>query len=118
VCIFEGEMKTQKRLGPLGVQAGGPYMRNRFTSRIEYWKALAACPMVLGWVRKGFMAWFKEEVPYREKPNQQSCFEPQAHKDFIDGSMEALLERGVIGAWDPAWGKPRVISPLKIALLR
>ncbi len=39
--------------------------------------------MVLEWVRIGFMAWFTEEVPVLRKPNQESCYEPEARIQFI-----------------------------------
>ena len=70
--------------------------------------------MVLEWVLGGFMAWFREDVPFKQKLNQESCYEPEAHRQFISESMEALKARGVVGVWKKEWGKPRVISPLKV----
>jgi len=89
-------------------------MQNRLRDRAVFWKGLGANDMVMGWVRDGFMAWFSSEVPLRSKANRDSCYEPKAHFDFISASMEALVVRGVVGVWNPAWGTPRVISPLKV----
>ena len=60
------------------------------------------------------MAWFREDVPFKRKLNQESCYEPVAHKQFISASMEALKARGVVGGWKKEWGEPRVVSPLKV----
>ena len=113
--IFEGEVPAPgPKLGPRGAEAAGPYMRNRLRDRVDFWRNLGASEMVLDWVRNGFMAWFNNDVPCRSKANQDSCYEPEAHSAFISASMEALIARGVVGVWDPAWGDPRVISPLKV----
>jgi hypothetical protein len=113
--IFEGEIPTaEPAFGPKGAEAAGPRMRHRLRNKQNFWAQLGANDMVMGWVRHGFMAWFEGDVPFRQKANQESCHEPKAHSDFITASLEALLARGVIGKWDPTWGEPRVISPLKV----
>ena len=32
--------------------------------------------------------------------------------EFVNSSIN--VDRGVIGIWNPDWGEPRVISPLKV----
>jgi hypothetical protein len=113
--IFEGEIPIAgPKLGPEGAEAAGPYMKHRLRKRANFWEDLGANAMVMNWVRHGFKAWFSEEPACRRKANQESCHEPEAHSQFITASVEALLARGVIGEWDPQWGAPRVISPLKV----
>lgn len=90
------------------------YMPGRFRDRVEFWKALGASPVVLDWIEHGFMAWFKFPCRGWRKKNQPSCFEPQAHFDFISDSMKSLVARGVVGLWDSSLGPPKVISPLKV----
>jgi len=90
------------------------YMPGRFSSRVSVWRGLGACDMVLGWIEHGFMALFHTECPGWSKANQPSCFEPPAHPKFISDSVAQLLARGVVGAWGPVWGDPKVISPLKV----
>jgi hypothetical protein len=114
-AIFEGGVtNADPKLGPQGSEAAGPYMKYRLRNKQNFWKGLGANDMVMGWVRHGFMAWFESDVYFRQKANQESCHEPEAHSKFITASIEALLARGVVGVWDPAWGQPRVISPLKV----
>ena len=96
------------------IQQDNYYMPDRLRSRVGVWEELGANSMVLGWVNNGFMAWFHTECPYMSKVNQPSCFEPKRHLDFINDSIDKLLERGVVGRWQKNWGTPRVISPLKV----
>jgi hypothetical protein len=91
-----------------------PYMRNRLREKKEEWDRLGACPMVMGWVTRGYDLWFETPCPPMRSVNQESCFEPKAQFDFVDESIKQLLDRGVVGRWDPAWGSPMVISPLKV----
>ena len=113
--IYEGEIPLAgAKLGPKDAEASGPFMQNRLGDRAQFWRGLGASDMVMDWVENGFMAWFGEEVPHMTKANQDSCFEPRAHFDFISASMEALVARGVVGVWDRNWGEPRVTSPLKV----
>jgi hypothetical protein len=115
MTIFEGDLPSEgNKLGPASAEASGPYMRGRLKARWLFWKGLGACAMVLNWVLGGFMAWFREDVPFKRKLNQESCYEPVAHKQFISASMEALKARGVVGVWKEEWGEPRVVSPLKV----
>jgi hypothetical protein len=90
------------------------YMRGRFRSRSGVWKGLGASAMVMDWVENGFMARFHSECPALSKRNQESCYDPPEHRNFIDESITKLLDRGVVGRWDPARGRPRVVSPLKV----
>ena len=60
------------------------------------------------------MGVFHSECPSIRKQNQESCFEPIEQFEFVDSSVRELLDRGVIGIWNPDWGEPRVISPLKV----
>jgi hypothetical protein len=112
--ICDSDELPREKMGPAHAEASGPYMRNRFRGKSAVWRGLGACQMVLRWVLSGFMCWFQEEVPVHSQRNQESCFQPDKHKLFIDESMAALKARGVIGVWDPGWGPPRVISPLKV----
>ena len=115
MTIFEGDTPSGgPKLGPKEAEASGPYMGGRLRCRYAFWKGIGACQMVLEWIRIGFMAWFTEEVPVLRKPNQESCYEPEAHRQFITESMEALKARGVVREWNKDWGEPRVISPLKV----
>jgi hypothetical protein len=91
-----------------------PYMRHRLREKVQEWERLGACPMVMGWVARGYELWFETQCPPMRSVNQQSCFEPKAQFDFVEKSVQELLNRGVIGRWDPAWGTPKVISPLKV----
>jgi hypothetical protein len=90
------------------------YMPGRFKDRIAFWKQIGAGDMVLDWIENGFMARFHRECPRMSRKNQESCYEPQEHLDFINDSVSQLRERGVIGEWNPEWGSPIVISPLKV----
>jgi hypothetical protein len=90
------------------------YMRGRLRSKLSKWKELGASSMVLDWIENGFMARFHSDCPSMSKKNQESCYEPAAHKEFIEESMAKLLVRGVIGRWKMSKGKPRVVSPLKV----
>jgi hypothetical protein len=90
------------------------FMPGRFRERASYWKGLGANDMVMDWIENGFMARFHKECPRMSKKNQESCFEPVEHTVFISESVAQLLERGVIGEWDPAWGSPHIMSPLKV----
>ena len=60
------------------------------------------------------MGVFHSECPRIRKQNQESCFEPVEQSEFVDSSVRQLLDRGLIGVWDPDWGEPRVISPLEV----
>ena len=91
-----------------------PYMRFRLRDKLLYWKQIGAPKMVLGWVEYGYMGTFWAEPPKLRKKNQQSCYEPQEQFDFVDSSVKTLLSRGVISEWQPEWGDPKVISPLKV----
>ena len=91
-----------------------PYMRHRLRTKVEVWERLGACAMVLGWVTRGYDLWFNTPCPPMRTSNQPSCFEPRAQFEFVDNSIKELLARGVIGKWDPEWGSPMVISPLKV----
>ena len=119
IVVLGGGTVAGERGDP-GVGAGGgssqpPYMRSRLKAKADYWRSIGASPMVMGWILVGFLAWFTAPVPVMSKPNQPSCFEPTAHTDFITSSVTELMTRGVIGVWDVAkWGRPRVISPLKV----
>ena len=91
-----------------------PYMRHRLRDRLSFWKEIGACDMVLGWIEHGFMAFFGSPCEGWVKANQPCCFEPPEHPKFISESVAMLLRRGVIREWDPSWGKPKVVSPLKV----
>ena len=43
------------------------------------------------------------------KQNQESCYESIEQFEFVDSSISQLLDRGVIGIWNPDWGGPVVI---------
>ena len=52
--------------------------------------------------------------PRIRKQNQESCYEPVEQFEFVNSSISQLLDRGVIGVWNPDWGESKVISPLKV----
>ena len=60
------------------------------------------------------MGVFHSECPRIRKQNQESCYESVEQFEFVDSSASQLLDRGVIGIWNPDWGEPVVISPLKV----
>ena len=60
------------------------------------------------------MGVFQSVCPRIRKQNQESCYEPGEQFEFVDSSVRQLLDRGVIGVWNPDWGEPRVISLLKV----
>ena len=91
-----------------------PYMRHRLRDRVSFWREIGACDMVLGWIEYGFMAIFGTPCEGWVKTNQPCCFDPPEHPKFISESVAMLLRRGVIREWDPSWGKPKVVSPLKV----
>ena len=112
MCITEAE--AEPVLGPKGAEASGPFMRHRLRDCARFWQQLGASPMVMDWVCHGFKAWFSTTPPNIRLENQPSCYEPERHFNFITDSVAALRARGVLGIWDPQWGPPRVVSPLKI----
>lgn len=91
-----------------------PYMRHKLRSQLEFWKSLRAPRQVLNWIEFGFMGVFHSVCPSIRKHNQESCYEPVEQFEFVDSSVSQLLDRGVIGIWDPDWSAPIVISPLKV----
>jgi hypothetical protein len=91
-----------------------PYMRHKLRAQLAFWKSLRAPRQVLNWIEFGFMGIFHSECPRIRKQNQVSCYEPVEQFEFVDSSIRQLLARGVIGVWNPDWGEPRVISPLKV----
>ena len=91
-----------------------PYMRYKLRAKLDFWRSLNAPDFVLSWIEFGFMGRFLTPCPRIRKQNQQSCYEPEEQYEFVDGSVQQLLARGVIGEWDCAWGEPRVVSPLKV----
>ena len=91
-----------------------PYMRHKLRAQLAFWKSLRAPKQVLNWIEFGFMGVFQSECPRIRKQNQESCYEPVEQFEFVDSSVRQLLDRGVIGVWNPDWGEPRVISPLKV----
>ena len=103
----DGELKSNK-------SDSEPYMRHRLRDRLSFWREIGACDMVLGWIEHGFMAFFASPCEGWVKANQPCCFEPPEHPKFISESVAMLLRRGVIREWDPSWGKPKVVSPLKV----
>ena len=91
-----------------------PYMRHKLRHRLAFWKSLRAPKQVLNWIEFGFMGVFQSVCPRIRKQNQESCYVPAEQFEFVDSSVRQLLDRGVIGVWNPDWGEPRVISPLKV----
>ena len=91
-----------------------PYMRHKLRPQLAFWKSLRAPKQVLNWIEFGFMGVFQSVCPRIRKQNQESCYEPAEQFEFVDSSVRQLLDRGVIGVWNPDWGEPRVISPLKV----
>ena len=91
-----------------------PYMRHKLRGRLSFWREIGACDMVLGWIEYGFMAFFGSPCEGWVNANRPCCFEPPGHPEFISESIAMLLRRDVIREWDPSWGKPRGMSPLKV----
>ena len=91
-----------------------PYMTHKLRAQLAFWKSLRAPRQVLNWIEFSFMGVFHSECPRIRKPNQESCDESVEQFEFVDSSVSQLLDRGVIGIWNPDWGEPVVISPLKV----
>ena len=93
-----------------------PYMRHKLRVQLAFWKSLRVPRQVLNWIEVGFMGVFPLEsrCPRIRKQNQESCYESVEQFEFVDSSVSQLLDRGVIGIWNPDWGEPVVISPLKV----
>jgi hypothetical protein len=89
-------------------------MRHKLRHRLAFWKSLSAPRQVLNWIEFGFMGVFQSECPRIRKQNQESCYEPVEQFEFVDSPVRQLLNRGVIGVWNPDWVEPRVISPLNV----
>jgi hypothetical protein len=91
-----------------------PYMTHKLRAQLAFWKSLRAPRQVLNWTELGFMGVFHSECPRIRKQNPESCYESVEQFEFVDSSVSQLLDRGVIGTWNPDWGEPVVISPLKV----
>jgi hypothetical protein len=95
------------------IQAAEPVMRGRLKLKEAEWIKIGASALVLSWVAWGFTFMFHTPCPRLEYRNQQGCSEPRA-SEFITDVLVKLKRRGIIGEWKEEWGRPMVISPLKV----
>jgi hypothetical protein len=88
------------------MQAGG------LRRHSSWWQKHAKSKVVLGWVESGFpLFWKGMPAPPCEFPNSQSCFEKQAHTEFVRDSVQTLVQAGAAKCVSV---KPRCVSPLAV----
>ena len=83
-----------------------PYMRHKLRAQLAFWRSFRAPRQVLNWTEFGFMGAFHSECLRIRKQNQESCYEYVEQFECVDSSASQLLDRGVIGTWNPDWGEP------------
>ena len=104
LVIFEDGNETEE----------APYTRGRLKACANAWRGIGANELDMSWINEGFTLWFEYECPKMSLKNQESCFESEAAKSFIDMAMVKLAKRGIIGKWKKEWGTSHVVSPLKV----